>query len=120
MGGLEEDVHQEVADIDKIKENLVEEVEDGENAVDGLESGEGLLDDAKISMLQRIWLTMVLTQGVLMVQRWPLSQLCPGLTRHPALCSTRLHPGSCKQVKVDWRATSWDHPQGQMWALCLR
>ncbi len=33
--------------VDEIKEDLVVEVEDGEDAVDGLEGGEGLFDDSK-------------------------------------------------------------------------
>ncbi len=47
MGGLEENVYQEVVVIDKVEEDLVEEVEDGEEAVYSLEGGEGLFDDAK-------------------------------------------------------------------------
>ncbi len=33
--------------VDKIKEDLVDEVEDGEDTEDGLESGEGLFNDVK-------------------------------------------------------------------------
>ncbi len=47
MGGLEENLHQKVAVVDNMKEDLVDEVEDGKDAEDGLESGEGLFDDAK-------------------------------------------------------------------------
>jgi hypothetical protein len=46
MEGLEVNVHQQVAVTDKIKEDLVEEVEDGEDTVDSLESGEGLFNES--------------------------------------------------------------------------
>jgi hypothetical protein len=47
LGGSEKNIHQEVVVLDKIKEDLFEGVEDGEDAVDGLEGGEGLFDDAR-------------------------------------------------------------------------
>jgi hypothetical protein len=47
LGSLEKNVHQEVAVVDEIKEDLFEGVEDGEDAVDGLEGGEELFDDAR-------------------------------------------------------------------------
>jgi hypothetical protein len=121
VGGLEENVHQEVAVVDKIKEDLVDEVEDGEDTEDGLESGEGLHNDAKDfdAAKDRAHgsVDMRGLNGSMMASSTALSG-----PNTPS--SSVLHKSTpwmlCKQAKVEWRAMSWDHPQGQMRALHLR